>query len=298
MHFPRYIFLCVVLWLLSACGPSVGDRPIVTVSIEPQRYLLEQIVGDKVDVRCLLAGNANPETYDPTVTNLMNVNHSLAFLKMGNIGFEEAVIDKIRDSNPTLPVFDTSAGITPIYGTHSHGNHVHREVDPHTWTSVKNAKLIAANMLAAMVKVDKGNEKYYRQRAARLAARLDSLDSVFTVALLPQKGKPFLVWHPSLSYMARDYGMKQIVMGGAENRETSPAALKAVIDSAKSHGSELVFFTQRDFDSRQASSVNASIGARTIDIQPMSYRWEDEMTKIVDALIPTHNQRQKLMDKQ
>lgn len=273
----------VLTWaFLSGCsrGP---EHPTVTVSIEPQRWLLEQIVGDKAEVRSLLSAGANPETYDPTVTNLMNVSNSKAYMRLGNVGFEEAVIDKIKATNPGLPVFDTSVGITPITGTHSCGDHHHDEADPHIWTSVVNAKIMARNMMQAMVGVDKDNEAYYRKREARLQERLDSLNQAFAARLAPVRGRSFAVWHPSLSYLARDYGLNQVVLGGAENREISPTALKEVIDSAKRAGVK-VMFSQRDFDSRQAASVNSSVGARQVDINPMAEQWQQEMERIVAAL--------------
>ena len=80
--------LCAVLMLLIACGSGPTEKPIITVSIEPQRYLVEQIAGDRMQVRCLLADGANPETYDPSMTHMINLQKSAAYLRVGNIGFE------------------------------------------------------------------------------------------------------------------------------------------------------------------------------------------------------------------
>lgn len=48
----------------------------------------------------------------------MSVRNSKAYMTMGNIGFEQAVVDKIRQENPGLPVYDSSRGINFIRGTH------------------------------------------------------------------------------------------------------------------------------------------------------------------------------------
>lgn len=272
--------------IATACAGAPSDRPIVTVSIEPQRYLLEQITGDKVQVRSLLTEGANPETYDPTVTHMYNLGNSLGYLRMGNIGFEAALIDKIREANPDLRIFDTSAGINPVTGTHTHGEHDHETIDPHTWSSVKNARIIAANMLKAMTEIDPDNEGYYTENYNRFAHRLDSLDSLLTVRLAPVRGTAFMVWHPSLSYFARDYGLTQMVVGNAEHKENSINALRESIDNARSQGAKIFFF-QKDFDSRQASSINEQIKADEVSINPLSYAWEDEMIKIADALAST-----------
>ncbi len=273
-------------WFVAGCTGAPSDRKIVTVSIEPQKYILEQITGDKVQVRCLLSDGANPETYDPSMTHMLNLQHSLGYLRMGNIGFEAALLDKIHESNPDLPIINTSEGIEPVMGTHGHGNVRHEIVDPHTWSSVKNARIIARNMCEAMVEIDPDNKNFYRRNLEAFDAHLDSLDHALSVRLAPMRGKAFLVWHPSLSYFARDYGLEQIVVGGHEHKEMSVGDLRDVIDEVKRHSAE-VFFSQKDFDSRQVSAVNEEIGARRVEINPMSYNWEKEIVATADALVET-----------
>lgn len=277
--------LLLLLGYASSCSSAPTESKIVTVSIDPQKYLLEQITGDRVEVRCLLSGSANPETYDPTVTHLMNLRKSLGYLRMGNIGFEAALLDKIRQANPELPIYNTSAGVELITGTHSHSHDgvTHSEADPHTWSSVKNAKIIVKNMLDAMIEIDPDNKAYYLKNYNRYAAHLDSLDNAITAKLAPVTGSAFMVWHPSLSYFARDYGLEQIVVGNAEHKDISANQLKKTIDHAREHGAD-VFFTQKDFDSRQVNAVNDEIGAWEVSINPMAYDWESEITSIANAL--------------
>ena len=280
-----FIISALLLWsgIVAACSSAPSESKIVTVSIEPQKYLLEQITGDRVEVRCLLSNGANPETYDPSVTHLMNLQKSLGYLRMGNIGFEEALLDKIHQANPELPIYNTSEGIVPITGTHSHDGIVHDGIDPHTWSSVKNAKVIAKNMLDAMVEIDPGSKAYYQRNYTRFASHLDSLDHAIAAKLAPKAGSAFMVWHPSLSYFARDYGLEQIVVGNAEHKDISLGNLKEVIDHANEHNTG-IFFTQKDFDSRQVRAINTQIGAKEVSINPLAYDWEAEIEALTDAL--------------
>ena len=273
----------LALGFVSACTSAPSESKIVTVSIEPQKYLLEQITGDRVEVRCLLANGANPETYDPSVTHLMNLQKSMGFLRMGNIGFESALLDKIHQANPELPIYNTSDGISLITGTHSHNGVIHGDVDPHTWSSVKNAKVITKNMLDAMIEIDPANKAYYQRNYTRFASHLDSLDNAITAKLAHVHGKAFLVWHPSLSYFARDYGLEQVVVGNAEHKDVALGSLREVVEHAREHEAD-IFFTQKDFDSRQVSAINSQIGAREVSINPMAYEWENEMLTLADAL--------------
>lgn len=270
--------------MLLACAGAPHDKQIVTVSIEPQKYILEQITGDKIQVRCLLSDGANPETYDPAMTHMLNLQKSSAYMRMGNIGFEAALIDKIHGSHPDLRIFNTSLGIIPVTGTHSHDGHEHPDmIDPHTWSSVKNVKVIARNMYEAMLQVDPTNKSYYERNYRRFAEHLDSLDAAVTRKLLPAKGTSFVVWHPSLSYFARDYGLNQIVIGTHENKEMSIPSVADAIDRVKESGAA-IFFIQPDLDSRQAAALNEELGIREVKISPLSSRWEEEITKVADAL--------------
>lgn len=274
--------IALYLFALGSCSTGPVEKPIVTVSIEPQKYLLEHITGDKVEIRTLISNGADPETYDPSMNHVINLSKSIGFLRMGNIGFEAAILDKISEETPDLPIFNTSAGVIPITGTHSHGIDK-KSVDPHTWTSVKNAKIIVKNMLEAMVKIDPENEKYYQDNYNRFSLHLDSLDNALTAKLSPHAGEAFMVWHPSLSYFARDYGLVQITAGEAHNKEVALGQLKSSIDHASDHNAG-IFFYQKDFDSRQAETLGAELKLKKVSINPMNYNWEEEIISIADAI--------------
>lgn len=272
------------LLTVGSCSTKTVHKPVITVSIQPQKFLLEQIVGDKIDVRCLLANGGNPESYEPSLTHLMNLEGSEAYFKMGNIGFESAIIDRIRNNNPDLKIFNTSDSIRLIIGTHgdcsAHG-HSH-EVDPHTWSSVKNGKIIAANMYRAMINMDPANEKTYTKNYDRLVLKLDSLDNRIDSLLRDKRGSAFMVWHPSLSYFARDYDLEQISIG-VEGKEASVQRIQTKIDDAKKRNAR-IFFAQKDFDSRQASVISRETGAEIVDINPLNYEWDKELYEIAVAL--------------
>ncbi len=283
-------FLCVVSLLLQGCGGAEVKRgkPVVTVSLEPQRFFLDKIVGDKMQVNCLLRNGDNPESYEPSMNDLMAVEESEAYIKMGNVGFEQVLIGKLRQNNTALKVYDCSKGIEFIMGTHDcgghhdHGHSHDAEADPHTWTSVKNAKIIARNMLDAVIEVDSANADYYSESYRVFVASLDSLDAYAARKLSGHKGEAFLVWHPSLSYFARDYGLEQVTIGQI-GKELSAKQLQGQIDNARNHKA-CVFFSQQEFDSHQVDVLNEQIGAEKVTINPLSYDWETEIRRIVDAI--------------
>lgn len=271
--------------ILPGCQGGGGRKPLLIVTIPPQKYFLEQIVGDKMEVRSLLSQSANPENYEPSLSHMIDLDRAAAYFTIGNIGFESAILPGLKENNPDLPVIGTVDGLDMITGTHDHcghGGHKHNTPDPHTWSSVKNARVIAANMAAAVGKIDPRNKDYYHSRFLAFDSRLDSMDRAISKRLSPLRGRSFLIWHPSLSYFARDYGLEQIAVG-QEGKESSAIELGAKIEKAVARSAYL-FFYQSDFDSRQAVAFNKHINARTVEINPMNVNWEEEINLIVNSL--------------
>lgn len=256
-----------------SCGRRLKDVDTLTVSIPPQKYLLDAIAGDKMKVNCLLGNGADPETYDPSMSHLINVENSVAYFRIGSIGFEDAVIKRIKTSRPDLNIIDTSKGIDFIRGTH-HGH----ETDPHIWTSATNARIIARNMYDALVKIDPHNADYYKANLDRLIARIDSTDAVIRADIAAAPSRAFVIWHPSLSYFARDYGLTQIALG-TEHKEASINELRERIAKAKESGAE-VMFLQPDTDNRQTRTINDQLHLPTAVINPLDYNWEEQMISI------------------
>ena len=268
---------------LRSCTSASTSKPTITVSIQPQKYMLEKIVGDKWEIKCLLSNGANPESYDPSLTHLLNLENSKAYFRIGNVAFESAIINKVQNNNPGLKLFDNSEGISLIRGTHSHGDVEHAsDIDPHTWTSVKNAKTIASNMYKAVVDLDPENKVYYSRNFKNFLSSLDSLDREISQQLQPYRGSAFVVWHPSLSYFARDYGLEQISLS-PEGKEASVKMMQSTIDKAIDRDVKTLFF-QKDIDSRQAQVANEQIKAEIVNINPLNYEWDKEMRSIANAI--------------
>lgn len=281
-----FIFWTIVGFVTS-CN-SVPTKPVLAVSIQPQRYFLEKIAGDKFDVLCLLAQGSNPESYEPSMNHLINLERSKAYFRMGNIGFELAILNKIKNNNPDLVIVDTSDGIDLLKGTHGgvqsheHSHSHSHEIDPHVWTSVPNAKIIAQNMYKALLEIDSQNKKYYTKNYNALLVELSELETELAEKMDSVKGCAFAVWHPSLSYFAKDYGLIQIAMEN-EGKEVPASVLKREIDMAREHDVKVLFY-QKEFDSRQIQTINEQLDAEMIEINPMSYDWAEEMKKITNAL--------------
>ena len=103
-----------------------------------------------------------------------------------------------------------------------------------------------------------------------------------TRKLLENADSTFLIYHPALSYFARDYGLKQISIeeGG---KEPSPAQLKKLIETCRNKNVHTIFI-QQEFDQRNAQLIAHELGIDIVSINPLSYDWTEEMLRTAKAL--------------
>jgi zinc transport system substrate-binding protein len=275
----------LILFILCACGSTTqkNDKPIITVTLEPLRYFAEAIAGEHYDVVSMVPKGSSPESYDPTPQQLVALSRSQAYLRIGYIGFEQAWMKKLEANAPDMKVFDTSRGVDLIRGEgHWHGDHFHEGgVEPHIWNSTRNAITIAENIYAALCELDATHQEEYKHRLDSLKETIQRTDTDVRT-LLENADRTFLIYHPALSYFARDYGLKQISIeeGG---KEPSPAYLKHLIELCRQEKARVIF-VQQEFDQRNAQLIANELGIEIVSINPLSYDWAEEMVRIGKAL--------------
>lgn len=289
------LFALCMLTALTACTScrqkgttsAGGDRPTLTVTIEPLRYFAEALAGDRFRVVSMVPRGASPETYDPTPSQLMSLSESVAYLRIGYIGFERAWLDRLKDNAPHLRFFDLSRGIDLIYDdTHSHhGQGQDAGVEPHVWNSARNALHIVDNLTKALIALDARHDSVYRHRCDSLEQVILHTDSLCRNYLSRSwADSAFLIYHPALSYFARDYGLRQIPIE-AGGKEPSPAWLKQLVDTCRKEKVHVIF-VQPEFDRRNAEQIARQVWGTVVEINPLAYDWSEEMLRVARALAP------------
>ena len=275
----------LTLLILGACGnsPQKNEKPILTVTLEPLRYFTEAIAGGHYEVVSMVPKGSSPENYDPTPQQLVALSRSQAYFRIGYIGFEQAWMKKLQANAPEMKVFDTSRGVDFIRGEgHWHGDHFHEGgVEPHIWNSTRNAIIIAENIYEALCELDAIHQEEYKNRLDSLKETIAQTDAN-VCTFLENADSTFLIYHPALSYFARDYGLKQISI--EENgKEPSPAQLKSLIETCRKEKAHVIF-VQQEFDQRNAQLIADELGVNVVPINPLSYDWDEEMVRVAQAL--------------
>ncbi|GHT54767.1 zinc ABC transporter substrate-binding protein [Bacteroidia bacterium] len=253
------------------------------VTIEPQRYFASQLADTFFTVGTMVPPGTSPETYDPSPNQMADLARAKAYFCIGYIGFEQAWMDKLQANQPNLRFFDNSRGISLIKtAEQAHEGHHHGDVDPHIWSSPREALTIVKNMYAALVEIDPAHEAVYTENWQKLTEKITKTDEKITDILKSSSQKAFVIYHPALAYFARDYGLMQYCIEN-DGKEPSPEQIKKLVETVKSLQVKTIF-VQQEFDRKNAEAIAQETGCKLVVINPLAYGWNEEMIRIAQAL--------------
>ncbi|WP_309497548.1 metal ABC transporter solute-binding protein, Zn/Mn family [Sulfurovum sp.] len=177
----------------------------------------------------------------------------------------------------------------PEGGHHHHHahHHDHGGVDPHTWTSPSNVKIMAKNIYNALVKTDAKNSAYYQKNYETFLKEIIQTDKkikeIFTSV---PEGSKFMVFHPSWGYFAKEYKLVQLSIE-VEGKEPKPKTLTKIIDKAREENIKAVF-TQQEFSDKSAKALARELGIKVIKETPLAKEWSDNLLKMAQAIANTN----------
>ena len=286
----RFLYLIILCVILAGCKgtpqkqadsgkASRTEKPAVTVTvtISPYKYFVDQIAKGKVDVNVMVSNGNNPETYEPYAQQMMELSKSALYLKVGSIGFEQTWMKKLQDNAPDMKVIDTSVGIKPAKTPG--GN-----IDPHVWMSCSNARIIASNILKALCELEPKNKAFFEKNYQSLLSIIDKRDSTIKESFKkdPDLVRKFVIYHPILTYFARDYQLEQLAIE-EEGREPSAAQLKSLIERARKEKIKFCLI-QAEFANRNTTTFINESHTKPMDINPLQGDWNRAMQEAALAV--------------
>jgi ABC-type lipoprotein release transport system permease subunit/ABC-type Zn uptake system ZnuABC Zn-binding protein ZnuA len=277
------ILLITSLFIVSCTTGKDNSDPEIAVTIEPERYFAEKIAGNSIKFFSVVPVGQGPETYDPTPQEMIRVGKSKAFFKIGQLGTEDIIVKSLQQNNPKIQIFDMSADMfdTQDVGHNDEANG-HIGADPHIWSSIQGAKTISKNIYNALILLDKANKNTFESNYNKLSEEIDALEKYLHEQLDTVKCRCFVIYHPALSYFAKEFDFKQLSIE-EEGKEPSPATLKRIIEEAKAANTKVVF-VQKEFNRKYAEQIANEIDARIIEIDLLDYQWEKQILKIAETL--------------
>ncbi len=277
IKFPLLLLLIPFFW--GCKHEKLDNKPLISVSIEPLRNIVEHLAGDYYKVVTLTPVGASPETYEPTPKQLMDVSNSKLYFAIGTLGFEKQQLERMKETAPTLKIYTVSDGISLLSVQHEgHGD----STDPHIWMSPKNVVQMARNVCNALCQNDPEHTAVYKKKMADLERHADEVDRRIRLMVSKVRYRNFLIYHPALAYFANEYGFRQLTIE-QDGKEPSSEHLATIISEAKAAEVHIIFL-QREFKGRSVKSFSEATGARVVIINPLAYRWDNEVIATAKAL--------------
>ncbi len=280
----KSIFSLLIAGFLSACSPQpASQEKTLYVSILPMRSLVKEIVGEDFRIEVLVPPGASPETFEPTPRQFIGLNEAQLVFNVGLLEFETALLDKIEDRTK---IVDLSRGIVRIEGSCAHAgrngsDHAHG-VDPHVWTSPRALQRMAENAYEAIHARWPDSAKYTANHA-RLQEELRQLD-LRTAEKIARSGiRYFIIYHPALTYYARDYGLRQEAVE-ADGKEPSAKRLTALIRQARKDDIGRILY-QSQFPVSVVETIARDIGAECAEIDPLREDAIANIDSITDLIV-------------
>lgn len=281
----KKLLLLLLPVLFVSCKTEHGGR-VLTVSIAPYKYFVEAIAGSDFTVNVMVPPGSDPHIYEPVPGQITALRNSSGYISNGYLGFEMAWLDRFYEVNGKMRKLNLGESIVPIesgHEGHSHEGGSHAEgADPHYWVSPGCALEMAADIRDFLAELNPEKADTYRKNHSVLVERIGELDRKANEYFSGFRGRSFMIYHPNLAYIARDYGLNEISVE-TEGKEPSPSGMKELIDRA-TRDSIKVIFIQKEYDKRNASVIAGQTGARLVTIDPLSPDWYSSTLEIIEAL--------------
>lgn len=275
----------LLLIFLFSCGRhadnSSGDR-IITVSIAPFKYFVEAIADSDFRVNVMVPPGSDPHVYEPFPDQINKLRRSEAYISDGYLGFEMTWLDRFYETNSRMKKLNLGKSIDPIFSA-DRGDDDHMEgADPHYWVSPLSAMSVASSVRELLIDLNPSGAGRYVENYEALLSDIRNLDNKAQQLFFETHRKSFMIYHPNLAYLARDYGLKEIAVE-FEGKEPPPSRMKALIDVARQDSIKEIF-VQREYDTRNARAIAREINAEIVIIDPLSEDWLKATTDIIEKL--------------
>ncbi len=290
-------FLLLVVFLptvLASCrGTTAAEQPgvstvkenssskavlTVTVSVLPQKYFVERIGGDLVEVNVMVDPGASPHSYEPKPDQMRALSESAAYFSIG-VEFENAWLDRIAAANDHMVMVDTIANIQRVEAASHDGEE--GGLDPHVWTSPELVKTMSQTIYETLVELDPDHQAEYSANLQLFMQEIDALQAQIKESLAGLKSNKFMVFHPTWGYFAREFGLEQISIE-VDGQEPSAQELAGLIDQAKADNIKVVF-AQPEFNTKSAEVIAKEIGGKVLLISALEFDWLANMRTVAQT---------------
>ena len=269
--------LIVSLFGFAGCNQTGTDstKPIVAVSIVPQKAFVEAVAGDLVDVITLIPPGYSPANYEPSNKTMAELSNAEVYFTIGVPTESGNILPDISNIN-VVHLEDAVSNAYPDR-TFSDGGR-----DPHVWLSIQRAKVMVETIASTLSQLDPQNEAVYQSNKTTYLGMLDDVKNQIEAIFADKTMKTFIVYHPSYGYFADEFGLTMVAME-EDGKEATIQHLNEVIDLADTLNIHTIFY-QIEIDSSQVNSFAEEINGQAVSLNPLSDDYINNLLEMANRI--------------
>lgn len=257
-------FLYIILFF---CVFSLYGVIDVTVGIAPEKFIVEQIGGEKVRISCIMPTGKNMHNFPVSAEMAKRVSASKVFFHTGQL-FEEQLA-KLVDRKK-VRVFDLSRYIAKLSEPHSvQSHHSHHAHDMHTWFSYRTLYRMAVETAKVLSQIDGENAAFYFKNRDVFCQKIENARHEAEKKLRKYNNRVFLTHHAAFGYFANEFNLRQLSFE-YNGREMTPKSVALITKKAKKYNIKRIFM-QSNVSTAVRNAVQEALKAEIVIINPDSY---------------------------
>lgn len=247
-------FLFLLTIVLTACSGDLNNtsnntKPSIMVSSYPIQFIVENLVGDQIEVTTVLPPGTDAHTYEPTAKDMVEIAESDLFIYTGammepyaatiakSLEKEDVLLISLEHADAVFHQID-STNLEEDSHEHHHSDdghgHSHGDIDPHFW-------LDPTRMITASEHIKTELSHHFPQYAntisenyVLLKKELENLNEKFVEKIEATENKTIFVSHAAYGYWEENYGIKQLsIRGLSPTNEPSQKDLLRLMEQVK-----------------------------------------------------------------
>ncbi len=221
--------------------------------------IAQRVAGTSAIVESITKPGAEIHDYQPTPLDI--VKAQAADLVLWNGMNLERWFEKFFQNVQDVPSAVVTEGIAPM-GI-AEGPYTGKP-NPHAWMSPANALQYVENIRKALAQYDPANADAYAKNAEAYTAQIKAVDEPLRrrFATIPQSKRWLVSSEGAFSYLARDYGLKELYLWPINaDEQGTPQQVRRVIDMVRREKIPVVF-SESTISDKPAKQVAKETGAR------------------------------------
>ncbi|MDD7770795.1 metal ABC transporter substrate-binding protein [Suipraeoptans intestinalis] len=291
--------------ILCGCGKAKGEskdtsgkekKIKVVTSFYPMYDFATKVAGDKAEVVNLVPAGTEPHDWEPTTSDLKELEEADVFVYNG-AGMEEWAEDVLESlENKKLVVVEASKGVELLKGeAHHHeeeGEHSEEEedstesetgeaeeehYDPHVWLNPLYAGMEMEQIKEGLIRADSANKSSYEENCSKYKEKLEQLDQTYKEALTNVSRRDLVTAHEAFGYLCQAYGLNQVgIEGLSPDSEPDLERMHEIVTFAKENHVTTIFFEEL-VSPKVAKTIAEELGAKTAVLNPVEGLTQEQM---------------------